>query len=194
MGKKLYVRNLGFNTDSLVLGKIFSKYGTVESAKVFKTRPTGCARGIVKMNKIAAADAAMMALDGKEVGGQTLKVNEKVKPWAKQGKVVNLRGPGSDLTEKKKSVLVKSGGIQIIQLLIPAGENLADYQAQGEIVLHCLAGQVDIITDQSHRLRTGQLLHLAMNSPFTIQGIKNSSLLATIILPNQGRSVELAGG
>ena len=78
MGKKLYVGNLSFDVDNKTLEELFAAYGTVESADVINDRSTGQSKGFgfVEMYSNEEAKAAIAALDGKEHGGRTLKVNE----------------------------------------------------------------------------------------------------------------------
>ncbi len=78
MSKKLYVGNLSFSTTEDELRTVFEQHGTVASVNVITDRETGRARGFafVEMDDASAADAAMRALDGSEVGGRSLKVNE----------------------------------------------------------------------------------------------------------------------
>lgn len=83
MSTKIYVGNLSFNTSSQDLTELFSASGTVESANVIEDRDTGRSRGFgfVEMASSAEAEAAIAALNGKEVDGRELKVNE-AKPQA----------------------------------------------------------------------------------------------------------------
>ena len=78
MSTKLYVGNLSFNTSSQDLETIFAEAGTVQSASVVEDRDTGRSRGFgfVEMSSKEEAQAAITALDGKEVDGRNLKVNE----------------------------------------------------------------------------------------------------------------------
>ena len=77
MSKKIYVGNLPFSTTDEELEELFSAHGAVESAKVITDRETGRSRGFgfVEMAQ-EAADAAIQALDGKDLGGRPLRVNE----------------------------------------------------------------------------------------------------------------------
>jgi RNA recognition motif-containing protein len=83
MSTKIYVGNLSFNTSSQDLTELFSSSGTVESASVVEDRETGRSRGFgfVEMSSSSEAEAAIAALNGKEVDGRELKVNE-AKPQA----------------------------------------------------------------------------------------------------------------
>ena len=78
MSKKLYVGNLAFSTTEDDLRAVFEQHGSVGSVNVITDRETGRSRGFafVEMDDASAADAAMRALDGSEVGGRSLKVNE----------------------------------------------------------------------------------------------------------------------
>lgn len=86
MNKKLYVGNLGYEVTGPELENLFGGHGTVESASVIMDRSTGRSKGFgfVEMNSGAEADAAIAALDGKDFGGRSLKVNE-AKPRVASG-------------------------------------------------------------------------------------------------------------
>ena len=75
---KLYVGNLSFGTTESELTKLFSAHGEVTSVAVITDRETGRARGFgfVEFAKDEDAKAAIAALDGKELDGRSLKVNE----------------------------------------------------------------------------------------------------------------------
>jgi RNA recognition motif-containing protein len=77
MGKNLYVGNLSFDTSEEGLRGQFEQYGTVESAKIITDRETGRSRGFgfVEMDT-AGGEAAIQALNGKNIDGRDLKVNE----------------------------------------------------------------------------------------------------------------------
>jgi RNA recognition motif-containing protein len=77
LGKRLYVGNLPYQTTEADLRELFETHGTVESADVIIDRETGRSRGFgfVEMDG-SAADAAIQALDGKDIEGRSLRVNE----------------------------------------------------------------------------------------------------------------------
>jgi RNA recognition motif-containing protein len=86
MSTKLYVGNLAFQTTSQELQELFAQAGTVESASVVEDRDTGRSRGFafVEMSTKEEAASAIEQLNGKEVGGRALKVNE-AKPRENRG-------------------------------------------------------------------------------------------------------------
>ena len=75
--KKLYVGNLPFSATDDEVTQLFGEHGTVHSVALINDRETGRPRGFgfVEMDD-DAANAAMQALDGSEMGGRTLRVNE----------------------------------------------------------------------------------------------------------------------
>ncbi len=86
MPRKLYVGNLSFNTSNQDLTELFGAVGTVESANIIEDRETGRSRGFgfVEMASKEEGQTAIQQLNGKEVDGRELKVNE-AKPQENRG-------------------------------------------------------------------------------------------------------------
>lgn len=78
MSTKLYVGNLSFGTTDQDLEELFGGSGTVQSANIITDRETGRSRGFgfVEMSSAEEANAAIAELNGKEVNGRSLTVNE----------------------------------------------------------------------------------------------------------------------
>jgi len=78
MGSKLYVGNLSYETTSSDLEQLCSGHGTVQSAQIISDRETGRSKGFgfVEMGSDREAQAAISALNGHEMGGRALTVNE----------------------------------------------------------------------------------------------------------------------
>ncbi len=76
--KKIFVGNFAFSTTEAELRGWFEPYGAVDSATVVTDRDTGRSRGFgfVEMPNNNAAEAAIAALNGKEMSGRALTVNE----------------------------------------------------------------------------------------------------------------------
>jgi RNA recognition motif-containing protein len=74
---KLYVGNLAYSVNDTTLRSLFEPFGNVESARVISDRDTGSSKGFGFV-EMADADAqkAMGALNGREVDGRALRVNE----------------------------------------------------------------------------------------------------------------------
>jgi RNA recognition motif-containing protein len=74
---KIYVGNLSFQTNEASLRNTFAAHGAVEEVAVITDRDTGQPRGFAFVTMPdSAARAAISALDGKELDGRALKVNE----------------------------------------------------------------------------------------------------------------------
>ena len=86
MGKKLYVGNLTYEVTDSTLAQLFEGHGTVQSAQVIMDRDTGRSKGFgfVEMGNDQEAQAAIQALNGKQIDGRSLTVNE-AKPRENRG-------------------------------------------------------------------------------------------------------------
>ena len=78
MSKNIYVGNLPFSVTEAGLREMFEEHGAVQSANLIMDRDTGRPRGFgfVEMENDGEAQAAMEALDGTDMDGRALKVNE----------------------------------------------------------------------------------------------------------------------
>lgn len=78
LSKKIYVGNLPFSTTEDELRGLFERHGAVESVAVITDRETGRARGFAFVEMAGADEAAeaIRALDGSDLGGRNLRVNE----------------------------------------------------------------------------------------------------------------------
>jgi RNA recognition motif-containing protein len=86
MGSKLYVGGLPYSATEQQLSDLFAAHGTVASAKIIADKFTGQSRGFgfVEMSSDSEAKAAITALNGSEMGGRSLTVNE-AKPMERSG-------------------------------------------------------------------------------------------------------------
>ena|SRR5436190_8646411 len=78
MGTRLFVGNLSYETNEVELRDLFTALGNVVEVKVVTDRDTGRSRGFafVEMSNDGEATKAISELNGREMGGRTLKVNE----------------------------------------------------------------------------------------------------------------------
>ncbi len=78
MGKKLYVGNLPYSATDASITDLFSQHGTVASARIVMDRDSGRSKGFgfVEMSSDSEAEAAISGLNGFDVGGRQLNVNE----------------------------------------------------------------------------------------------------------------------
>lgn len=78
MSRKLYVGNLPYETDENAIRELFGQFGSLDSVHVVTDKMTGRARGFafVEMSSDAEAQAAISGVNGHQVGGRALTVNE----------------------------------------------------------------------------------------------------------------------
>jgi RNA recognition motif-containing protein len=78
LSKKIYVGNLPFSATEDELRGVFERHGSVDSVAVITDRETGRPRGFafIEMSEASAADDAIRALDGTDMGGRSVRVNE----------------------------------------------------------------------------------------------------------------------
>jgi RNA recognition motif-containing protein len=76
--KSIYVGNLPFTFQDADLGKLFAEFGEIKSAKIIMDRDTGRSKGFgfVEVDDDGVAANAIAGLNGKEISGRTLRVNE----------------------------------------------------------------------------------------------------------------------
>ena len=107
-------------------------------------------------------------------------------PHAKPGEVVDVRPLGSALASSQTMTLVRAEQVEVIRLVVPAGMDIAEHKAKGEIVVQCLEGRVAFTAfGKTQNLEAGRLLYLPGREPHSVKGIEDASLLLTILLPKQ---------
>lgn len=96
MSKKVYVGNLSFDATEDSVRELFAEYGNIESVAWITDRDSGRFRGFcfVEMDT-EAANKAISALDGKDIDGRNLKVNE-ARPRVERGGGGGRRGGGGN--------------------------------------------------------------------------------------------------
>ena len=87
MSKKLFIGGLSWNTNDEGLRQAFDKYGEIEEAKVITDRDTGRSRGFgfITYSESQSAASAIDEMDGKELDGRTIKVNEALEKNRRSG-------------------------------------------------------------------------------------------------------------
>lgn len=98
MSKKLYVGGLPYSVTDERLEEVFGEHGTIESARVITDRDTGRSRGFgfVEMENQAEAESAIAALNGTDLDGRTLTVNEARPREDRSGGFGGSRGGGGN--------------------------------------------------------------------------------------------------
>jgi quercetin dioxygenase-like cupin family protein len=104
-------------------------------------------------------------------------------PNAKPGEFVDVRPLGSALPSAQTATLVRAEQVEVIRLVVPAGKEISEHKAKGEIFVQCLEGKVAFTAfGKTQNLEAGKLLYLPTGEPHRVKGIENTSLLLTILL------------
>jgi quercetin dioxygenase-like cupin family protein len=107
-------------------------------------------------------------------------------PEANVGELVDVRPLGSALASSQRTVLVRGEQVEIVRLVVPAGKEIPEHKAKGEIVVQCLEGRVAYtVFGKTLILEAGKLLYMPMGELHSIKGIEDASLLSTVFLPKQ---------
>jgi quercetin dioxygenase-like cupin family protein len=105
-------------------------------------------------------------------------------PHAKPGEIVDVRPLKSALAGAETRTLVRAEQVEVIRLIVPAGKEISEHKAKGELIVQCLEGRVAFTAfGKTHILEAGTLLYLPTGEPHAVKGIENASLLLTILLP-----------
>jgi quercetin dioxygenase-like cupin family protein len=97
---------------------------------------------------------------------------------------IDVRPLGTALGSAQTRTLVRSPAVEVVRLMVRAGQEVPQHQNKGEVLVHCLEGQVAFATlGKSQVLEAGTLVHLPAHQPYKFQGIENASVLLTILAP-----------
>jgi quercetin dioxygenase-like cupin family protein len=102
---------------------------------------------------------------------------------ASPGDVIDVRPLGPKLAGARSHALFKSSDLEVIRLVLPAGEGLPPHAVAGEITLQCIEGRISFSCDAGEReLGPGELIHSAAEEIHELRATEDSSLLLTIAL------------
>lgn len=89
---------------------------------------------------------------------------------------------GKALPKAKSSTLLKSAGLELVRLVIPAGKEIPPHRAPGEITVQCVEGQVAFQHDgRTHELKPGYMIQLCPKETHSLKGLKDSTVLVTLL-------------
>jgi nucleotide-binding universal stress UspA family protein/quercetin dioxygenase-like cupin family protein len=113
-------------------------------------------------------------------------VQAEVESPAKPGNIVNVRPLGSALPTAKTKALAITDDLEIIRLVVPAGKEVPEHKAKGTLIVHCLEGQVAFTAyGRTQNLQPGELLYLPAGEGHSVKGVRDASLLLTILAPKR---------
>ncbi|MFC0200322.1 cupin domain-containing protein [Paracoccus rhizosphaerae] len=101
---------------------------------------------------------------------------------AKPGEVVDLGPLGNGLANARTSAIVRTPSFEAVRLIVPAGSEIPAHQVPGRIMLHCIEGRVRIgLAAGPAELDEGEWLYLEGGEPHSVEGVRDASLLLTIL-------------
>src|ERR1700740_3066065 len=97
------------------------------------------------------------------------------------GELVDVRPLGSALASSQRTILLRAEQVEIVRLVVPAGKEIPEHTAKGEIVVQCLEGRVAYtVFGKTLILEAGKLLYMPMGEPHSVKGIEDALLLSTV--------------
>lgn len=104
-------------------------------------------------------------------------------PHAGPGQVIDVQPLGAALTSAKTSTLIKTKCLEVVRLVMPAGKEISEHQARGEITVQCLEGKIAFTAlGKTQELTAGQMLYLEAGEPHAVKCIEDASFLLTLQL------------
>ena len=105
---------------------------------------------------------------------------------AAPGEIVDVQPLGSRLCEARNVALFKTDELEVIRLVMPAGKSMPSHWVKGEVILHCLEGEISLTAGGKTRpMKAGQLAWLEGGVDHALLAVQDSSLLLTIVLRKQ---------
>jgi quercetin dioxygenase-like cupin family protein len=105
-------------------------------------------------------------------------------PHAGPGEIVDVRPLGPALAAARTTTLVRAAQVEVIRLVVPAGKEIPEHKAKGEIVVQCLEGRAAFTAlGKTQTLAAGELLYLPTGEAHAVRGVEDASLLLTVLLP-----------
>ncbi len=84
----------------------------------------------------------------------------------------------------RTTALIKSRELEVIRLVIRAGEALPEHAAPGEMTMLGMAGRLELVTpERTLEIGPGDFVHLGARVPHTVRGVQDASALLTLSLP-----------
>ncbi|HBL42955.1 cupin domain-containing protein [Gimesia sp.] len=106
---------------------------------------------------------------------------------AKPGEVLTVAPLGADLESTKTKILVKTDDLEIVRMIIKAGNSLPSHSAQGVLTVQCLEGHVRFkCMGNDHDLKAGQMIYLPHAETHSVECVESAALLLTIV-PSQSK-------
>lgn len=104
-------------------------------------------------------------------------------PHARSAQIVSIRPLGPLVPQTPSHAILKAQQLEIVRIVLPAGQSARQNDSPGEFTLLCLEGEVELECDgRTQRLCAGDLLHLGPGSGYGLRAFQDASLLLTLCL------------
>ena len=104
-------------------------------------------------------------------------------PHANSGQPIDVRPLGAELSKTRTVALFKTGDVEVIRMVLPAGKSMPLHKVAGDITIQCIEGKIEITAeDQSQTLQADQLMYLSGGILHSLLGLQDASALLTIVL------------
>ncbi len=102
---------------------------------------------------------------------------------AQSGEPIDVKPLGPLLADARNVALFKSEQLEVMRLVLRAGQEFPPHKVPGEITIQCIEGVMDVTANgKSHLLGAGQMLFLAGDVPHGVVGVQDASAIVTIAL------------
>lgn len=107
-------------------------------------------------------------------------------PHQTTGRPMDIAPLGDKLVGTKTQALLKSEQLELVRVVLRAGQHLPEHHVDGEITFACIEGMFEFTSSAgNHRIGPGQLIHLARDEPHAVHAVEDASALLTICLPKR---------
>jgi quercetin dioxygenase-like cupin family protein len=104
-------------------------------------------------------------------------------PHAQLLDVIGVKPLGDKLIDAFSTSLIKTGRLQLLHLVLPMGQDLAEHHVEDECCIHCLEGDVDVVMAAgTRRLSAGELVVLPARQRHALSARTDSAVLLTLML------------
>ena len=104
-------------------------------------------------------------------------------PRTLSGVVCSVSPLDAQLQSSRTTALLKSSQLELVRIVLKAGQGLPEHRAPGEITVQCLEGCLQFSTGATTQcMRAGDLIHLAANVPHALLALEDMSALLTMCL------------
>jgi quercetin dioxygenase-like cupin family protein len=99
------------------------------------------------------------------------------------GEVVDLRPQGAVIDQAQSRALFKSGQLEVMRLVLQAGQAMPRHSVPGEITLQCLDGVVEVeVAGHATPLPAGHLMHVRGGVDHALRAVQACAVLVTVVL------------